>query len=73
MSDLKVKMPIQLPNDVVAVGYKEVRPFHHEQVFQSNSVGFTGTEREFVAAGHGYEYVQIDAHTRRCPREPEQP
>lgn len=63
-------MPIQLPNDVVSVGYKEVRPFHHEQVFQSDSAGFTGTEQEFVAAGHGYEYVQIDAYTRRVVSAP---
>lgn len=59
-------MPIQLPDDAVAVGYKEVRPYQHEQVFQSSSAGFTGTEREFVAAGHGYEYARVDAHTRRC-------
>ena len=57
-------MRIQLPNDVVAVGYKEVRPYCHEQIFQSSSAGFTGSEREFVEAGHGYEYVQIDAYTR---------
>lgn len=60
-------MPIQIPDDAVAVGYKEVRPYQHEQVFQSKSAGFIGTEREFVAAGHGYEYVQMDAHARRCP------
>lgn len=58
-------MKIQLPNDAVAVGYKEIRPFHHEQVFQSNSVGFSGTERDFVKAGHAYEYAEVDAHTRR--------
>lgn len=40
-------MQIQLPNDAVAVGYKETRPYHHEQMFQSESAGFTGTEREF--------------------------
>jgi hypothetical protein len=64
-------MPIQLPDDVVAVGYKEVRPYHHEQVFQSTSAGFTGTEREFVAAGHGYEYVDLDPYTRRVLPLPE--
>jgi hypothetical protein len=57
-------MRIQLPNDVVAVGYKEVRPYHYEQIFRSESAGFTGSEREFVEAGHGYEYVEIDAYTR---------
>lgn len=57
-------MLIQLPNDAVSVGYKEVRPFHHEQVFQSVSAGFTGTEREFVQAGHGYAYQRLGAHAR---------
>lgn len=58
-------MLIQLPDDAVSVGYKEVRPFQHEQVFQSASSGFTGTEHEFVQAGHGYAYHQVDAHSRR--------
>lgn len=57
-------MPIQLPDDAVSVGYKETKPFHQEQVFQSKSANFTGTEKEFVAAGHGYEYVQTTPHTR---------
>lgn len=39
---------IALPNDVVATGYKQVRPFHHEQVFTSVSKGFTGTANEFL-------------------------
>lgn len=47
-------MLIQLPNDAIAAGYKEVRPFHHEQLFRSESAEFTGTEQEFVKAGHGY-------------------
>ena len=59
-------MYIQLPNDAVAAGYKEVQPYHHEQVFSSESAGFTGTAKEFVAAGHAYHYVQVDQHTRLC-------
>lgn len=55
----------QLPDDVVAKGYREVRPFHHEQLFHSPSADFTGTESEFVKAGLGYSYVQIDKSTRR--------
>lgn len=58
-------MLIQLPDDAVSVGYKKVQPFQHEQVFQSASAGFTGTEREFVQPGHGYAYQQVDAHSRR--------
>jgi hypothetical protein len=55
---------IQLPNDVQAAGYKQTRPFHHEQVFHSPSVNFTGTEREFLQAGHAYAYIQLDAYAR---------
>lgn len=55
---------VQLPDDAEAVGYREVKPFHHEQVFHSKGVGFTGTESEFVAAGHAYEYVQAGPHAR---------
>lgn len=55
---------IQLPNDVQAAGYKLTRPFHHEQVFHSPRLDFTGTEREFLQAGHAYAYIQTGAHTR---------
>lgn len=56
---------IQLPNDTVSVGYRETRPYHFEQVFSSAATRFTGTEREFLAAGHAYQYVQLDQFTRR--------
>ncbi len=52
-------MLIQLPNDAVAVGYKETRPYHHEQMFQSESAGFTVTESEFFVACLGYEYFEV--------------
>lgn len=55
---------IQLPNDAQSSGYKQTRPYHFEQVFHSPSLNFKGTEREFLAAGHAYSYVQLDAHTR---------
>lgn len=58
-------MPIQLPDDAVSVAYKEVRPFHHEQVFRSERADFTGTEQEFVKAGHAYRYDKLCAHSRR--------
>lgn len=58
-------MLIQLPNDVISTGWKETRPFHHEQVFKSESCEFKGTEKEFLKAGHAYQYVQTDKHTRR--------
>ena len=58
-------MPVQLPNDAVSVGYKETRPFHFEQVFRSDAVGFCGTESEFVAAGHGYQYAETSSFARR--------
>ena len=44
-------MLVQLPDDAVSVGYREVRPYHFEQVFSSESADFTGTEREFIQNG----------------------
>jgi len=58
------KMLVQLPNDAIAIGYRQTRPFHHEQVFKSESCQFEGTEVEFIKAGHGYAYIQADKHTR---------
>ena len=55
----------QLPDDVVSKGSRQTGPFRHEQVFFSPSLNFEGTEREFVAAGHGYQFEQTDPHTRR--------
>lgn len=55
---------IQLPVDVVSAGYKETRPLHYAQVFYSRACQFTGTEEEFLAAGHAYAYHQIDKFTR---------
>ena len=57
-------MLVQLPDDAVSVGYREVRPYHFEQVFSSESADFTGTEREFIQNGHAYGYIQIDEYTR---------
>ncbi len=54
----------QLPNDVERVGLKEVRPFHHEDVYYSKSKNFTGTGDEFVKAGHGYNFICL-SDTRR--------
>lgn len=55
---------IQLPNDAQAQGYRETRPFQWEQVFSSQSANFSGTEREFLQAGHAYAYRQTDQFTR---------
>lgn len=55
---------IALPNDVKAVGYRETRPFQFDQVFSSESLGFTGTEQEFLQAGLAYAYRQVDKFTR---------
>lgn len=64
MKQLPPNALIQLPNDAVSVGYRQTRPFHHEQIFRSESAGFTGTEREFFEAGRAYAYVQLDRYTR---------
>jgi hypothetical protein len=57
-------MPIQLPDDAIATGYKETRPCYFEQVYFSPSRNFTGTEYDFFDAGLAYMYVQIDKHWR---------
>jgi hypothetical protein len=55
---------VQLPNDVVSVGYRQTSAFKYEQVFNSPSLQFTGTEFEFLKAGHAYKYVQTSDYTR---------
>lgn len=55
---------IQLPNDVKTIGYRETKPFSFEQVFFSPSLGFTGTEKEFLQFGHAYDYTNLDKHRR---------
>jgi hypothetical protein len=55
---------IQLPNDVVSVGYKQTKPFKFEQVFFSKSKNFTGTEHEFLQKGFAYAYAQTSKYTR---------
>ena len=59
---------IQIPDDAVSVGYRKVGEFEYAQVFESKSANFSGTEEEFVQAGHGYNYVQLDKYRRRCSR-----
>ena len=49
-------MRIQLPNDVVSCGYRKTGAFQFEQVFKSEKHNFTGTEKEFIREGIGYEY-----------------
>ena len=57
-------MLIQLPDDVILIGYKQTRPFHNEQVFHSVSADFIGTENEFLENGKAYSYIQTGSHTR---------
>jgi len=59
-----LKAGIQLPDDVKAKGYKQVRPYHWEQVFYSPSLQFEGTEEDFIQAGHGYRFRDIDKFRR---------
>ena len=54
----------QLPDDVISIGYKQIRPFTHEQVFSSKLKNFIGTENDFVKAGFGYKYIQISPSSR---------
>ena len=61
---MKEQGGIQLPNDAVSMGYRQVRPFHYEQVFQSEEHSFTGTEKEFIKEGLAYSYRQSGKLTR---------
>ena len=53
---------VSLPNDARIIGFKEVRPFHYEAVYQSGD--FSGTTQDFLRAGKAYAYRQIDKFTR---------
>jgi hypothetical protein len=55
---------IQLPDDVVSLGYIQTKPFHFEQVFYSPSHDFKGTEHDFLKHKLAYEYVQTSPFTR---------
>lgn len=57
-------MMIQLPNDAKLCGCRKTGAFKHSQVFHSTSCNFTGTETEFVKAGFGYAYSQLDKFRR---------
>ena len=59
-------MPIQLPDDVKATGYKQVKPFDWQQVFYSAKFNFQGTEQDFLRAGLAYEYVQVAPFKHIC-------
>lgn len=60
----KVRGLVQLPNDVKSVGYRQVRPYHWEQVFHSEQHDFIGTQEEFIRKGLAYEYKQTTKSTR---------
>lgn len=53
---------IALPDDAKPIRYRETRPFHWEQVFQT--ADFVGTEEEFLRAGKAYAYHQTGQFTR---------
>ena len=55
---------IQLPDDVISKGYKQISAFQFSQVFYSPSNNFTGIDTDFVKAKLGYKYIQIDEFKR---------
>jgi len=55
---------IQLPDDVINIGYKRISEFKYEQVFHSKKLNFTGTEKEFLSNGFAYTY-SYDADFKR--------
>lgn len=61
---MREKGGVQLPDDVIATGYREIKPFTFAQVFRSPSSGFEGTEEEFVERGLGYRFRQVGKFER---------
>jgi len=57
---------VQLPKDAESMGYKKspTNRFEFNQVFHSEEHNFTGTERDFVAAGLAHEYIELDKFRR---------
>jgi len=57
---------IQLPDDARPVSYQrsKTNAFEFDQVWHSKEKDFTGTESDFLAAGHGYKYIQVDTFRR---------
>ena len=58
------QIQIQLPDDVKLVSQRMMPNYQIETLYHSASCNFTGTERDFVAAGHGYKYIQINKFER---------
>ena len=56
---------IQLPDDVKIIKQYILPNYQVETVYWSNDCNFTGTEQDFVTAGHGYKYIQINRFERR--------
>lgn len=61
-------MPVQLPNNAVACGYIQTRPYHWEQLFSvagKSGKAYIGTEKELAKMGIGYHYQQTGPHCRQ--------
>lgn len=56
---------IQLPDDVKMISQRMLPNYQIETLYHSASCNFTGTERDFIKAGHGYKYIQINNYERR--------
>jgi len=56
---------IQLPDDVKIISQRMMPNYQIETIYHSDRCNFTGTEQEFIKAGHGYKYIQINKFERR--------
>lgn len=50
---------VQLPDDIVSMGYKMVSQFRYEQVWYSKEHDFTGTDQDFIDKGYAYRYQDL--------------
>lgn len=55
---------VQLPDDVVSMGYRKIGRFRHEQVWYSKEHDFTGTDQDFIDKGYAYRYQDLGDYKR---------
>jgi len=61
---MSIKLPVQLPEDVKKLKMVRISNFEWSDYYRSEVFDFEGTAEEFVKAGYGYVYIQIDKFTR---------
>lgn len=55
----------EIPEEWESHGYIQTRPYNYEQTFKNCQTGEIMTEKQMLAAGIIYQYIQIDKYTRQ--------